>query len=207
MHQLHKKTQSSQIVQTLTFDGLLYQLELIRCGKERCKCTRGQLHGPYWYSYKKKEGRLICKYVGKNLLEPQHKGKRDFQRSRVYRAQNVLWQSGKRFHSREEVQDYVDRVSRSRLWRSFEAAPSRIEVRTARGASSASLHHKPVIRISHWHRCERTVLHELAHQATGPHGKHGPLFCTHYLDLVGHFLGADARYMLEESFRTQRVRF
>lgn len=31
-------------------DNKTYRLESIRCGKEKCKCARGKLHGPYWYS-------------------------------------------------------------------------------------------------------------------------------------------------------------
>lgn len=28
------------------------QLESVKCGKAGCKCTVGNLHGPYWYHYK-----------------------------------------------------------------------------------------------------------------------------------------------------------
>jgi|SRR5215213_872168 len=44
-----------------------YRLQSIRCGKENCKCARGKLHGPYWYSYERVEGRIKSKYVGKRL--------------------------------------------------------------------------------------------------------------------------------------------
>ena len=27
------------------------QVEWRRCGKPRCRCARGDLHGPYWYRY------------------------------------------------------------------------------------------------------------------------------------------------------------
>src|SRR5437588_9726596 len=30
-----------------TLDTKTYRLEAVRCGKERCKCARGMLHGPY----------------------------------------------------------------------------------------------------------------------------------------------------------------
>ena len=47
-----------------------YRLEKIKCGKKNCRCTRGELHGPYWYAYYRKNGRMRCEYVGKTL--PHH---------------------------------------------------------------------------------------------------------------------------------------
>lgn len=45
--------------------GTLRQ-EMVRCGKDRCKkCARGEGHGPYWYLYFRKNGRLASRYVGK----------------------------------------------------------------------------------------------------------------------------------------------
>jgi hypothetical protein len=57
-----KQTVKERIVKNKT-----YRLEGIRCGKEKCKCARGQLHGPYWYSYMRIEGRVKSKYIGKKL--------------------------------------------------------------------------------------------------------------------------------------------
>jgi hypothetical protein len=49
--------------------GGSYQLELIACGKEKCKCNRGALHGPYWYEYRwsvrSRPKRLVSRYIGK----------------------------------------------------------------------------------------------------------------------------------------------
>lgn len=39
-----------------------YQLEYVKCGKERCRNDR---HGPYWYGYRTSGGRTISKYFGK----------------------------------------------------------------------------------------------------------------------------------------------
>lgn len=47
--------------------GVTYQHERIKCGKPRCGCSRGALHGPYWYAYWKAKGRTRSKYVGKKL--------------------------------------------------------------------------------------------------------------------------------------------
>ena len=39
-----------------------------RCGKPTCRCARGsgELHGPYWYLYWKKDGQTKSRYVGKS---------------------------------------------------------------------------------------------------------------------------------------------
>lgn len=48
-------------------DNRTYRLESIRCGKEICKCARGKLHGPYWYSYTRVDDKVTSQYIGKNL--------------------------------------------------------------------------------------------------------------------------------------------
>lgn len=41
-----------------------------RCGKEGCRCTRGELHGPYWYlSLPREGGRSRLAYVPTSLAE------------------------------------------------------------------------------------------------------------------------------------------
>ena len=42
------------------------RLEHVRCGKASCHCTAGEGHGPYWYAYSRKAGRLTSEYVGKD---------------------------------------------------------------------------------------------------------------------------------------------
>jgi len=49
-------------------DGWLYRQEFTKCNKPGCKrCERGPGHGPYWYKFRREDGRLVKKYVGKNL--------------------------------------------------------------------------------------------------------------------------------------------
>jgi hypothetical protein len=45
-----------------------YVLQKVKCGKPSCRCARpgGELHGPYWYLFTKKDGKTRSKYVGKN---------------------------------------------------------------------------------------------------------------------------------------------
>jgi hypothetical protein len=48
--------------------GGTYRLEMVSCGKARCrKCADGPGHGPYWYRYYRRDGRVVSKYVGKTL--------------------------------------------------------------------------------------------------------------------------------------------
>lgn len=50
-----------------TLDNKTYRLQSIRCGKEKCKCMRGKLHGPYWYSYTRVKDKITSQYIGKKL--------------------------------------------------------------------------------------------------------------------------------------------
>jgi Family of unknown function (DUF6788) len=48
--------------------GGSYVLQKVKCGKPTCHCAKpgGELHGPYWHQYIKKNGKTVCKYIGKN---------------------------------------------------------------------------------------------------------------------------------------------
>jgi len=37
--------------------------QMVRCGKSRCKCARGELHGPYFYHFIRINGALVKRYV------------------------------------------------------------------------------------------------------------------------------------------------
>jgi hypothetical protein len=41
----------------------------MKCGKKNCKCSKGELHGPYWYSYSHENGKGKYRYAGKTLLD------------------------------------------------------------------------------------------------------------------------------------------
>ena len=56
-----------EIVEAKTVGLTSYYLIGTTCGKKGCKCSRGELHGPYWYSYRQENGKAGYKYVGKNL--------------------------------------------------------------------------------------------------------------------------------------------
>jgi hypothetical protein len=62
-----KPSSRKQTVAERTLENKTYRLESIRCGKENCKCARGKLHGPYWYSYSRVKDKVKSQYIGKNL--------------------------------------------------------------------------------------------------------------------------------------------
>ena len=58
---------SKQTVEERGASGKTYRLEGIKCGKEKCKCAAGKLHGPYWYCYFSVNGKTKSEYIGKEL--------------------------------------------------------------------------------------------------------------------------------------------
>jgi hypothetical protein len=56
-----------QVVEEQSADNRTYRLESIKCGKEKCKCAKGKLHGPYWYAYWSEHGKTKSQYIGKRL--------------------------------------------------------------------------------------------------------------------------------------------
>lgn len=56
-----------QVVEERIVQGETYRLEGVRCGKEKCRCARGKLHGPYWYGYTRVKDKVKSRYVGKQL--------------------------------------------------------------------------------------------------------------------------------------------
>jgi hypothetical protein len=37
--------------------------QMVRCGKSTCKCANGELHGPYYYSFSRRNGSLKKRYI------------------------------------------------------------------------------------------------------------------------------------------------
>ncbi|HEX5733359.1 MAG TPA: DUF6788 family protein [Blastocatellia bacterium] len=54
-----------EVVSTRRVGGGWEREEMVRCGKEGCRCARGDLHGPYRYRYWREAGRIRSKYLGK----------------------------------------------------------------------------------------------------------------------------------------------
>jgi hypothetical protein len=55
-----------QVVEERPASAGTLRLERVKCGKARCKkCKEGEGHGPYWYLYYRRSGKLTSRYVGK----------------------------------------------------------------------------------------------------------------------------------------------
>jgi hypothetical protein len=54
------------VVATRRQGTVTLRLEYVRCGKASCHCAQDAGHGPYWYAYSRKAGRLTSGYVGKD---------------------------------------------------------------------------------------------------------------------------------------------
>jgi len=64
---VEKPSSRKQTVAEQPIANKTYRLESIRCGKENCKCARGKLHGPYWYSYTRIRDKVSSQYIGRTL--------------------------------------------------------------------------------------------------------------------------------------------
>jgi hypothetical protein len=61
-----KPADGRQVVEERLASAGTLRLEMVKCGKERCKkCERAEGHGPYWYLYFRRNGKLTSHYIGK----------------------------------------------------------------------------------------------------------------------------------------------
>jgi hypothetical protein len=61
-------TEDCQVVEERRASAGTLRLERVKCGKARCrKCAEGSAHGPYWYHYFRRNGKLTSKYIGKMI--------------------------------------------------------------------------------------------------------------------------------------------
>lgn len=64
-----------------------YRLRYVRCGKRGCTvCKDEPAHGPYWYGYEHRNGRVYSRYVGK--LPPDA----EFARQEAFNKRDARWE-------------------------------------------------------------------------------------------------------------------
>lgn len=140
---------------------------------------------------------------------------RDFQRSKIYKAEGEV-QSGRRLDTVKEIQDFCDYITNSRWWRNRWRHIGHIEVRDGRGRRTATgyqvgglLMRNGVIKMPSWSRDELTVLHEISHVVSHSWGEsaHGRLFARNYLALVSRFLSKQHGTQLRRAYRKHRVKW
>jgi len=149
----------------------------------------------------------------------------DTRRKNLYTAESVL-EEGQDLKTWRQVEKFFDRVvTSSYVERRFgDVSRIRLEKKTRGGWSHCRDGYR--VRIStagthHWRKW--VVIHEICHALVGfagrakirsssmtnrrSHPGHGRLFCAVYLDMIGHFLGKDARKRLLNSFRKHNVKY
>ena len=64
-HREAKSVESTSKIEPL--EGYL-EAQMVRCGKANCKCSKGELHGPYYIRRWERRGKKCSKYVKKGEL-------------------------------------------------------------------------------------------------------------------------------------------
>lgn len=141
---------------------------------------------------------------------------RDSQRAKLYTAERSIGR-GVELPDLTDIAKYLDR-SMAQQWyrRHYGADLTGYFLHDGRGCSAAAgglcWGRRANLTFPRWSRCERVVLHELAHSIT--HSRYGVEFAAHgwrfaavFLDLVRHFMGAEAGERLRLAFRENRVRY
>jgi putative metallohydrolase (TIGR04338 family) len=134
---------------------------------------------------------------------------RDEQRKRLYAAER----EAKAFlrdplPTIGEMQAFVDSILRSRWMQTYFAASVVAPIRVIGGRQrpATAMHFLSTISMPTWSRTKFLVIHEISHiLAARCYGKdviaaHGPEYATLFLELVGHFLGAEDASDLHEAF-------
>jgi hypothetical protein len=86
-----------KILDMADYNGSLQQ-QWVRCGKATCKCSRGQLHGPYFYLFMSMSDGLWKAYVRRKdvpivrAVIAERQRQRSLYRSEVRQAHNLLRQ-------------------------------------------------------------------------------------------------------------------
>lgn len=140
---------------------------------------------------------------------------RDFQRKRVYDAEEILKDRSRRFETVEEIEAYTKKITRSRWFKKRWPRLKRLDIWNGRANSRGLGSYRGlgwgVLRLPRWCRWESYILHELAHVVTGTQYKfvpfHGREFCKNYLALIGRWMGKEAAKDLRQSFREHRVKW
>ncbi len=61
------KTKTQKVLPKI-LSGSAHQ-QFKKCGKQNCKCIRGQLHGPYYYRFARIDGKLRKRYLKADEVE------------------------------------------------------------------------------------------------------------------------------------------
>lgn len=140
---------------------------------------------------------------------------RDNQRSKVYKAEQVIRETGEKFETVKEVERYLETVKKKAfIARRYGTELNKCEIRVedGRGCKRAFGGYYGIV-LPKWARKESVILHEVAHLIQYRKYKkydvegHGWEFCDIFLNLVQGMLGKETRDILQKSFKENKVRF
>lgn len=136
---------------------------------------------------------------------------RDFQRKRVYDAEDLAGITDKTLHrmmSQEETRLFVAKIIDTPYWLSNYGLT---QIVITGGKKHVEAHCEEIaeniykLRLPDWSRLPGIVLHELAH-ATAFEDQHGPIFCKNYIDLLHRFYSAYWAGQLAKHFDVNGVK-
>lgn len=135
---------------------------------------------------------------------------RDSQKSKLYQAEVESLTAGKEFKNLDEVKSYIKKICASQYWKKLNGY-TKIIVKDGRGRRIACAFSKYEIALPRWARCERVILHELAHTLISFNNDgiaaHGKEFAKGYLNLVKRFMGNEAYLSLRAGFKKYHVKY
>lgn len=137
---------------------------------------------------------------------------RDSQRSRLYKADDVLKPFAKPLLTVKDMERFVRRVwSSNRLHKKYRVGSRLPVVKDGRGRRNAG-GWSGGITMPLWARSTNVALHELAHTITQRHygytvAAHGWQYCGVFLQLVRWFIGKEAHDAFKLSMKQNKVRF
>jgi putative metallohydrolase (TIGR04338 family) len=140
---------------------------------------------------------------------------RDTQRSKVYKAEVILWGKQRQYWKMEDVQEYVAKVTASAWWKKHHRYPTRrIRIGDGRARRKACAIGMDEIRMPVWSRQEEIILHELCHCVINSRfsyresvASHGCEFAKMLLLMVRHFMGKERYDTLKASYKVHRVHY
>lgn len=92
MPRVRTKTKN-QSLQPKMLDGYV-RAERVRCGKVNCKCSRGDLHGVYYYRYTWDEGRRRKSYIKRSEVKQVRAACAEYRKlQRQLRAGRAEWRA------------------------------------------------------------------------------------------------------------------
>ena len=98
-------------------ENLLHKIEgtvhaqFVTCGKRNCKCSRGELHGAYFYHFVRINGRLTKRYLKAEEVEETRIAcqRRQCEEKAECRQSQAVWKQLRELRaSLRELQNYFD---------------------------------------------------------------------------------------------------